>query len=113
MESSLPDATWKDRLLYLLGRRLGFLVEGDSMSPALKNGDAVLIDSRANISTGDIVLAKHPFRQSVRLLKRLAEIGTDGKLTLLGDNSEESTDSRTLGGFSRDDILGKVVCRLK
>jgi nickel-type superoxide dismutase maturation protease len=113
MESSLPEAIWRDRLLYLLGRRRGFLVEGKSMAPALNDGDAVLIDPRAQVSPGDIVLAKHPFKSSVRILKRLAEIGTDGKLTLLGDNREESTDSRSLGRFSRGDILGKVVCRLK
>ena len=113
MENQLPEANWKERILFFLGRRRGFLVEGDSMSPTLKNGDAVLIAPKANIQMGDIVLAKHPFKQSVKMLKRIGEVDENGNYLLVGDNPSESTDSRSFGAISQKEILGKVVCRLK
>lgn len=113
MKNELPLATWKERLLYFLGRRRGFLVEGNSMSPTLHDGDAVLIRPSSNISIGDIVLARHPYKQSVRILKRVAAIHADGHCDLTGDNASESTDSRSFGAIAAEDILGKVICRLK
>lgn len=99
--------------MFFLGRRRGFLVEGDSMSPTLKNGDAVLINSPANLQVGDIVLAKHPFKQSVKMLKRISEIDDSGNYLLIGDNPAESADSRSFGAIPAKDILGVAVCRLK
>ncbi len=113
MEKQLSEADWKDRILFFLGRRKGFLVEGNSMLPTLKDGDAVLIDLTAKFETGDIVLANHPFKQSGKVLKRIGEITGDGKYVLIGDNAAESTDSRTFGAVLAKDILGKAVCRLK
>ena len=112
MENDLPQANWKEKILFFLGRRRAILVEGDSMLPNLKNGDAVLIYADAKISAGDIVLAKHPFKKSVIILKRLAEIDENGNYFLVGDNLSESTDSRTFGALSAKHILGKAVCRL-
>ena len=113
MNNDLPDAKWKDRLLYLLGRRVGILVEGGSMEPALTDGDTVLADPRASIEPGDIVVAQHPYKQSTRLIKRVAEITASGGYVLEGDNPDESTDSRTFGELPPGSILGKVICRLK
>ena len=113
MEEKLPEANWKERVLFFLGRRRGFIVEGDSMLPVLKAGDAILIDPRAAFSAGDIVLAQHPYKKSVKILKRIGGISPEGKCTLIGDNAGESTDSRTFGEIQKKDILGKVVCRLK
>ena len=113
MEKQLPEASWKERILFFLGRRQGFIVEGDSMLPALKAGDAVLINPGAAFSTGDVVLAQHPYKKSVKIIKRIGEISPEGKYTLIGDNAGESTDSRTFGVIQKKDILGKVVCRLK
>lgn len=109
----MKEADWKERILFFLGRRHGFLVEGDSMLPTLKDGDAVLINSKEKINVGDIVLAQHPFKQSVKILKRISEISPEGKYFLVGDNEEESTDSRSFGAIQAKDILGKAVCRLK
>lgn len=112
MSEELRIATWKDRVQYFLGRRIGIVVDGSSMSPALRDGDAVLVDPHVDPIPGDIVLAKHPFKSELKILKRLDNI--DGvRYFLIGDNPEESTDSRTLGEFSRASIVGKVVCRLK
>ncbi|MEP6902599.1 MAG: nickel-type superoxide dismutase maturation protease [Actinomycetota bacterium] len=113
MENELPEANWKEKVLFKLGKRRAVLVEGDSMLPTLKNGDGILIDADAVISEGDIVLAKHPFKKSVIILKRLAEIDENGNYFLVGDNPAESTDSRTFGAISAKHILGKAVCRLK
>jgi nickel-type superoxide dismutase maturation protease len=113
MKNGLPQATRREKLLYFMGRRHGFLVEGNSMAPTLLDGQAVLIDPRARIGAGDIVLARHPYKQSVKILKRIDRINTDGSCELAGDNEAESTDSRTFGPISSKDILGKVVCRLK
>ena len=98
-------------MLYFAGRRIAFLVEGDSMAPTLKDGDTVLVRPRADINVGDIVLADHPYRSSVTILKRVARIA-DGRVTLAGDNEAASTDSRTFGPVSIKSIIGRVECRL-
>ncbi len=99
--------------MFFLGKRRGFMVEGNSMLPTLKSGDAVLINPRSKFETGDIVLAKHPFKQSVKILKRIGEISQDGKFFLIGDNKDESSDSRSFSAIPKSEILGKAVCRLK
>ena len=112
MNDRLPKAKLKDRVMHLVGRRRAFLVEGESMVPTLKNGDIVLVDPQANFSIGDVVLAKHPYKSSVMILKRIAD-KDNRTLSLAGDNPAESTDSRTFGAVSIESIIGKVVCRLK
>ena len=113
MENKLPEAGWKEKVLFYVGRRRAIRVEGDSMLPDLKNGDGILINPDAQIVVGDILLAKHPFKKSVVILKRLAEIDENGNYFLVGDNPSESSDSRTFGAISAKHILGKAVCRLK
>lgn len=83
------------------------------MLPTLKDGDAVLINKKAAFETGDVVLANHPFKQSVKILKRIGEISADGKFSLTGDNADESSDSRSFGAVPKSEILGKVTCWLK
>lgn len=81
------------------------------MAPALKSGDVVLIDPKAKGSVGDIVVAHHPYKKSIRLMKRVEMIDESGRYTLKGDNPESSTDSRTFGSVAASDITGKVVCK--
>ena len=97
----------------MLGRRLAFRVEGDSMLPVLKSGDTVLINPRAKAEPGDIVAAHHPYIGKTKLIKRIDSIDSQGRFILVGDNPSESTDSRSFGSLAKDDILGKVVCRFK
>ena len=113
MTDELHFANWKERALYYLGRRRTFLVDGDSMAPTVKNGAVVLIDPQSKIKIGDLVLANHPYKSSVSILKRVAEIEPDGCLILIGDNPAESTDSRTFGAVSIESIIGRVIGRLK
>ncbi len=110
---NLPEASWKERILFFLGLRKGFLVEGNSMFPALKEGDAVLINRSKKVSEGDIVLAKHPFKESVKILKRVKNFDENGDLFLTGDNGDESTDSRTFGAVPLKYLIGKATSRLK
>ena len=112
MRVEFRPPNWTERLLYFAGRRIAFLVQGDSMSPALNDGDTVLVRPRVDINVGDIVLADHPYRSSVTMLKRVARIEADGRVTLVGDNEVESTDSRTFGPVSIKSIIGRVECRL-
>lgn len=113
MSGDLPLAGWKDRVWFILRRRTAFVVAGNSMSPTLTDGDIVIINPKAPITKGDIVLALHPYKQSVRLIKRVTEITATGAIVVIGDNPAESTDSRTIGNLPPENIVGKVICRLK
>ena len=83
------------------------------MLPSLKNGDVVLINPKAKLEQGDIVLANHPYKKSVKILKRVKEFTENGDLFLIGENADESTDSRIFGTVPLKCLIGKVTCRLK
>jgi nickel-type superoxide dismutase maturation protease len=108
----MREPNWKDRIFFFLGRRKAFRVEGDSMQPTLNDNDVVLIEPTTSVAVGDIVLAQHPYKQSVKMLKRVEKIDENGRFSLVGDNPDESTDSRTFGTVSIEYIYGKAVCRL-
>lgn len=82
------------------------------MNPTLKDGEVVLVDKEAKIEVGDIVVAKHPFEQDSEIVKRVERINERGHYFLVGDNVEESSDSRHFGAVTREYIKGKVVARL-
>jgi len=79
------------------------------MAPLLNSGDVVIVQPSAMFAVGDVVLAEHPFRSGVKILKRIAQIEQDGRLHLVGDNPDESTDSRTFGKVPSEQVLGRVV----
>jgi nickel-type superoxide dismutase maturation protease len=112
MRDEVPVAGVLEWLRLLIGRRRGLMVDGESMLPTLRSGEKVLLDPRARIAVGDIVAADHPFKSKTRLIKRLVSIGPDGRIFLGGDNPAESTDSRSFGTISREQIIGKVVARI-
>ena len=109
----IPDATIIDRLYILLGWRVNIRVEGPSMLPVLADGDRVVVDPSAKPAKGDIVVAYHPFKKSVSIVKRIVDILPDGRYVLLGENLTESTDSRSFGTIAAADIFGKVVSRIR
>lgn len=82
------------------------------MVPTLAYGEKVLVDPKGYIAVGDVVLAQHPYRSDVKIVKRVADIADDGRLTLTGDNPAESTDSRAFGTVSLESIIGKVTSKL-
>ncbi len=82
------------------------------MNPTLKDGEVVLVDRNAEIEVGDIVIAKHPVEQTSEVAKRVASINERGHYFLVGDNLEDSNDSRHFGAVTKEYIKGKVVARL-
>ena len=113
MNNVIKKAGLKELALYVLGRRTAFLIEGDSMLPTLTDGDRVLVANHVNIEVGDVVLAKHPYKMSVKIVKRISSVGDDGRLTLIGDNPDTSTDSRAFGTVSLESVIGKVTSKLR
>lgn len=97
----------------MLGRRLRFRVSGDSMNPALSEGEQVLVDPRASAIPGALVLLRHPNDTDLVLIKRVTEITNSGGLHVRGDNPEASTDSRQFGAVDSDLVLGRVTARLR
>jgi nickel-type superoxide dismutase maturation protease len=90
-------------------------VRGDSMSPALRDGDWIVVDRKAYCGTpprrGDIVLALDPREPSRTLVKRVDDIDLHGNAGLLGDNLSQSTDSRDFGAVAASAIIGRVRWR--
>jgi len=108
----LPKAGFYEKALVFLGHRHKYICEGKSMNPTLKDGEVVLVDREAEIEVGDIVIAKHPLEQDHEIAKRVERINERGHYFLVGDNLDDSDDSRHFGAVTREYINGKVVARL-
>ena len=108
----LPKATLYEKALVFLGSRHKYICEGTSMNPTLGDGEVVLVDREAEIEVGDIVVAKHPVEQNGEVVKRVERINERGHYFLIGDNPDDSIDSRHYGAVTREYIKGKVVARL-
>ena len=82
------------------------------MQPTLRPGQRVLVSTSARrrgaLKPGDIIVARHPFRRGVHLVKRIDAL-VDGRYLLLGDNPRGSSDSRSLGTFSADQLIGPIT----
>lgn len=92
--------------------RLGVLdVDGPSMVPTLLHGDRLLCRYGARPRAGAVVVARHPLRQELLLVKRAVE-RRDGGWWLLSDNTFAEGDSRDFGAVPDELVLGRVLCRL-
>lgn len=81
-------------------------VDGLSMAPAYGHGEIVLaVRFLKKPRVGDIVIVRH---HRVEIMKRVHQL-EDDKVYLLGDNPEESTDSRQFGWLPIASIIGVVV----
>jgi len=103
-------------------------IDGRSMEPAYQRGDRVLVNRfaylRAKPKTGDVVIVRRPGDKERLEVKRIAagpgeevenwgegrRLGPD-EWWVLGDNPEESTDSRQLGPVRTAEIEGKVIAK--
>lgn len=98
-----------------------YRVQGWSMWPTLAEGSTVVVLSAARCSAvgqqwppevGAIVVARHPFRRGLAIVKRVAGVDAAGRFELRGDASIESEDSGSLGSFELEALVGRVVGRM-
>lgn len=86
-------------------------IVGDSMSPTFNNGETRIFQTVKNIELviGDIVLANHPFKKDINIVKRITKVSKSGSFFLEGDNPSlnESSDSRSFGYVKKKDIIAK------
>lgn len=114
-KTDLAASSYQEFFLWLLGKRKRFRVQGNSMLPLLQPGEEILIDRHAYQSSlpqvGELVVAIHPEKVNLPIVKRVKAITPEGKYFLIGDNLAHSTDSHDFGAVSLDNILGKVTSR--
>jgi SOS-response transcriptional repressor LexA len=84
------------------------LVHGPSMSPALTDGDVLLVRFGTQVRCGDVVLARWASRPGQLSVKRAVRPSGNGWM-VHGDNTFGSTDSRELGPAA---VLGVARYRL-
>ncbi|MEI9914356.1 MAG: S24 family peptidase [Candidatus Saccharibacteria bacterium] len=79
-------------------------VVGSSMLPTLKPGQ-IVIGIRPRIIEGRLVIAVHKDKE---IVKRLTKI--DGnKIYIIGDNPDQSSDSRNFGWINKNQLLASVI----
>jgi phage repressor protein C with HTH and peptisase S24 domain len=83
------------------------LVNGPSMVPTLRHGDALLARRGARVRTGDLVIARFRSRPELLVVKRAVR-EQDGGWWLEGDNEFVQDDSRSYGVA---DVIGRAVFR--
>ena len=115
MISELPATNLTTLFLLLIQKRRRFRVVGESMLPLLQPGEEILIDPAAYVNSlpqvNDIVIISHPRNPELTIVKRVTEVGADGRYFVRGDNLEASIDSRQWGKIELNHILGKVTNR--
>ena len=84
-------------------------ISGPSMVPTLRSGDHVLVRYGAEITTGDVVLARYRSLPDRYVVKRTLE-REDGGWLVASDNPFAGGDSATHGVA---DVVGKVILRLR
>lgn len=80
-------------------------VEGLSMMPAYNHGAIVVGWRFSRPRIGDVVIVRH---HRVEIIKRVSQL-ENGQVFLLGDNPEESTDSRQFGWLPAASIIAVVI----
>lgn len=100
---------------FLRDRFIRFEVSGDSMLPALRHSDYLVVDRLAyrerSPRPGDIVAVPDPREPGRCLAKRVARNEPALGLWLLGDNATSSTDSRHFGWVEPATVVGRVTFR--
>lgn len=94
-----------------------FSVTGPSMYPAYQEGDRVLVDRYlwrvTGLYAGDVVVFDHPRGRESLDIKRVSTTSAErGTYFLLGDNTNNSADSREFGSIPPSYILGRVILNI-
>jgi nickel-type superoxide dismutase maturation protease len=82
-----------------------------SMEPALRPGDCLLIRRTRRIRPGQIVVARHPDRPGMLLVKRAARRADDGWWLESDNPGAGAVDSRRFGAVPGPLIEGRVLAR--
>jgi signal peptidase I len=94
-----------------------FIVSGASMEPTFVNGDYLIVDEfsyrfLAKPRIGDVVIFRYPLDPSKFFIKRIVSIPREGEYYVLGDNRDQSSDSRIWGNVPEKMIVGRALVRL-
>ena len=81
------------------------------MRPALEPNDRVFVATWLCPRGGTVVVTHDPERAAVFLVKRVANVHSNGDLVLHADNPNVSRDSRHFGPVPRRLIVGRVIYR--
>ncbi len=95
------------RIFFKISPILKFQVQEDSMLPALKPGDVVLVNKLSTPGVGDVIVLKNPEDQKMLLIKKIQKVD-DRKYFVMGNDLKKSRDSRHFGLVEKKDIIGKV-----
>ena len=113
--SQLSELGYSEFFLWIIGKRKRFRVTGISMQPLLQPGEEILLDPKAYEKKvpqiNDLVVAIHPEKPGLEIVKRVSHISKEGKVFLLGDNLAYSSDSRNFGLIPLQSIIGKVTSK--
>jgi nickel-type superoxide dismutase maturation protease len=82
-----------------------------SMEPALRPGDWLLVLRTTRVRAGHLVVARHPRRQSMFVVKRAARRGEDGWWLESDNPNGGAVDSRAFGAVPAGLIEGRVLLR--
>jgi len=81
------------------------------MSPTFKEGDKVFykkyLINKSNLKVGQVVIFRHPIQERIQI-KRIKQI-KENCIEVIGDNSKNSTDSKSFGLIQNEKIIGIVT----
>lgn len=95
-------------------------VKGNSMYPTLNNNDIVVVNKLAQIQNNDIIVLKNPIAKGYIIKRVIKSSGNyiyyknkkiilkNNEFFVMGDNRNQSTDSRNFGIINLDMIVGVV-----
>lgn len=112
----IPTAGWQEILQLLFLRRRLLRIRGESMAPRLPAGSVILLDPfayrRQIPEVGEVVVASHPEKAELSIVKRVGNIEADGRLFLISDNRAMGNDSRSFGPIPTHLLKGRVRSRI-
>lgn len=87
-------------------------IQGNSMYPALRNGDYIvaLAAFQKNYIDGDIVIVSHP--QYAEIIKRIKFIDDLGNFWLAGDGSD-TLSTQQMGAIKPEQVMAKLWWHIK
>lgn len=91
-----------------------YKVRGKSMEPHLKEGSSVYVSRLAYLfvdpEPNEIIAINHP-TENFPVIKRVKHVTDEGHIFVVGDNAENSTDSRHYGAVEPKHVIGKVMLK--